>query len=235
MIGTPPRTRKQQAPGRLRELPAGVQQERAVVAVGLRLQRGQAAVLVVRGALDAGRHGPVGDARPRRHADGDAGLLRRLPRAGVDRERDGAGVVHVPVAGEIGGLPDVHVLARLVLPQDVQDRPLDLLARQGMLHPHEPHRAEEAVDVLLQPEDVELLVGRVPVGPEPFEDRPPVLDRGRLDVDPGVRVGDQLAVEIDMPIRRHRSPPFLARLGAGLTAGCGDPAGRATPRALRAG
>jgi hypothetical protein len=89
----------------------------------------------------------------------------------------------------------VHVLARLILPEDVQDRPLDLLARQRVLHPHEAHRPQEAVGVLLQPEDVELLVGRVPVGPEPLEDRPPVLHRGRLDVDPGVRVRNKLAVE----------------------------------------
>src|SRR4029079_19005557 len=101
--------------GGLGELAPGVQEERPVVAVRLRLHRGQAPVLVVGGALDPGWHRAVGDTRPRRHPDVDAGLLGRLPRARVDGERYRAAVVHVAVAGEIGRLADVHVLARLVL------------------------------------------------------------------------------------------------------------------------
>jgi hypothetical protein len=123
---------------------------------------------LIRGGIEA-----VGNTRPRRHPDVDAGLLRRLPGARVDGKRHRAAVVHVAVAREIRRLTDVHVLARLVLPEDVEDRLLDLFPRHRRLHPHEPHGGQEAVHVLLQPEDVQLLVRGVPVGRRPSKTDPP--------------------------------------------------------------
>ena len=84
-----------------------------------------------------------------------------------------------------------------------------LFAGERVLHPHEPHRAEEPVDVLLEPEDVELLLGGVPVGAEPLEDRAAVLHRGRLHVDPRVGVGHELAVQVEVAVRSSREPSSL--------------------------
>jgi len=72
----------------------------------------------------------------------------------------------------------VHVLAELVLPENFEDRRGELLPGERVLHPHEPERVIEAVDVLLEPEDIELSLLRVPVSPESLEDRGAELHRG---------------------------------------------------------
>src|SRR6059036_374425 len=47
--------------------------------------------------------------------------------------------------------------------------------------PHHLHRLAQPGEVLLQPEGVELLVGLVPIGPQPLEDVRPVEHGGAVD------------------------------------------------------
>src|SRR5437762_8345630 len=80
--------------GALRDVPLLVQEDRRVVAVGLGLQHGEPAVLVVRAAFEPDRDRVVRGAEPRAHAAGEAPVRDAAAAPRVDVEPGRGGGVH---------------------------------------------------------------------------------------------------------------------------------------------
>ena len=99
----------------------------------------------------------------------------RRARVGVDqnfrRPTDPAEAA-ASIAAAIGERADVGVFARFVCAQQIDDRLFESLHIVGLVEADELHGIPEAVHVLVETEDVELVVVGVPVGADALEDGP---------------------------------------------------------------
>src|SRR5262249_8512905 len=75
---------------------------------------------------------------------------------------------------------------------------IEIAVRNG--EPHHLHRLAEALEVLGQTEGVDLVVGRVPVGAEPFEHVRRMEDGGAVDGQNRLCRGHELAVHPDVEL-----------------------------------
>src|SRR5947208_2718762 len=81
-------------------------------------------------------------------------------------------------------------------PEQLDDDGRQLVRVSGQLDAHDAARPGHPLEVLAQPEDVQLPVGRVPVPADSFEHAGAVLQRVRRDAYPSVGEGHERAVEI---------------------------------------
>ena len=102
-------------------------------------------------------------------------------------------------AGRVQKRTDVDVRLELVAAQQLEREVDQLLGRVRKRHAHDVGRAAHALVVLGRLEQVELLLLRVPVGADAFEDTGAVVQRMGHQAEPHVVVAAELAV-----VRRPR-------------------------------
>ena len=188
--------------GLLRNVPPGIEHQRAVVAVGFRLEEGEPCVLVVRRALYSRRGHVVLDLSPRGHGEAKrpavpaTGVDDRPGRHGYDSQGDGAPRLYRALSGHEHAGPQVYALPYIVGLQQLDDQPDDVVhtVLDGV-HSHEPGGLEETGYVLARTEHVQLIVVVVPVGTHALESRRAVPDRGSAYMEHGLVVRYDLAVQ----------------------------------------
>src|SRR5438128_1233240 len=177
-----------------------VQEERLIVAVGVRLQGGQPAVLVVGAALQANGDRVVRRASPGAHAALEpVAFLDARPAAWVDVHPGRRRRVE-PGAGHVRAHVHVHVFADLVSGKHLAHGLVEVEIAVGNREAHHLHRLPEALEVLGQAEAIELVVAGVPVGAQPLEHVGGVENGRAVYGQDGLRLGHELTVHPDVEL-----------------------------------
>jgi hypothetical protein len=97
--------------------------------------------------------------------------------------------------GLVGQRSHIHVAALRLAAQQIHHRAGQLLLAVGQLHQQQAGRADEALDVVIQPEDVELLSLFIPVGADAAEAGRAIVQRVGHHADFGLFDRYDLALE----------------------------------------
>ena len=181
-----------------------VEEDRRVVAIGLRLQRGKAPVLVVRPGLQANRDRVVGRAHPRADTGFQSFGVHSPAPPRIDVEARRARRVHAR-AGHVRHHVHVHVFADLVATQRLAHRLVEVGVRILDGEAVHLHGLTDPREMLLQPEDEELFFRLVPVRAQALEHVGAVEDGRAVDGQDGLGLGFQRPVHPDLQLAHRRS------------------------------
>ncbi len=220
-----------------RDVPVLVKHDRLVEAVelGLGLRHGVVDVKAVH--LGAGRDHRVIDATPGGGGAACASVRVQVGAEGGDEDQELVlQVVHAHTH-HLGGLvdhrADVDVLLVAVARDRLQDDVAHLVlgVRDGV-HAHDLGALADAADMIADLEEVQLLLVGVPVAAYALEDRGPVVEGVRHDVDVRLRQRDELALEERSRVRHLGllGPPGAQQRGP--WAECGNYRSRPSPPQL---
>ena len=168
-------------------------------AFGLGLQGSEPRIVVVGGALDAGRARVVGQPLP--GADPEThpriGELRLVARHCRGREAGRAGGAHQARALDVGQQAHIDVAVRLVGADQLAHALAQVVELVDLVEAQQLHADLQPPDVLIEAEQQKAPCRRVMVGAQALEDRDRVGHRERQWMDTGFGEGQQFAIHHD--------------------------------------